>query len=139
MAGPILALMLVQAMATVHDRQDGPWRIATTCSHGFDSFGCVTSMRQDTPTIHVNLLFRGKFEMRASLESCAEGLTELSFAVDQARWRKTRAAVRATRLRGYLEAWSNASLEGCGALPELSLDDFEAIYTRAATEADNAK
>ncbi|WP_439533460.1 hypothetical protein [Polymorphobacter sp.] len=127
--------MLLAAPSAPSDERVGAWLASERCASGFDSFGCTRTLSQSNPNIDAILIFRDDFAIRATVRSCDQESTHLSFRVDQGEWEKLSSAERIRRARKVLAQWAASSGGGCAHPSHLSFDGFEEGFSRLAAAA----
>jgi hypothetical protein len=134
----VAPVLLLAAGGTTSDQQFGAWRATEVCAHDADSFGCTRTLRQSNPNLDVILIFRDSFAIRATVRSCDQEATRVSFTPDPKEWKQLAVARRIDRTQRVLTQWAEASVIGCGHPAALSFDGFENGFSRldAAASAD---
>jgi len=138
MLSVVVPVLLLAAGGTTSDQQFGAWRATEVCAHDADSFGCTRTLRQSNPNLDVILIFRDSFAIWATVRSCDQEATRVSFTPDPKEWKHLALAGRIDRTRKVLTQWGEASVIGCGHPAALSFDGFESGFSRldAAASAD---
>ncbi|MBX9663730.1 hypothetical protein [Novosphingobium sp.] len=138
MLSVVAPAFLLAAGGTTRDQQFGAWQGTEVCAHDADSFGCTRTLRQSTPNLDVILIFRDSFAIRATVRSCDQEATRVSFTPDPKEWKQLSLAKRIDRTKQVLTQWADASVIGCSHPAALSFDGFENGFSRldAAASAD---
>jgi hypothetical protein len=134
------SILLLAAGSTSPDQQFGAWRATEGCAHDADNFGCTRTLSQSSPNLDVILIFRDSLVIRATVRSCDQEATRVSFAADPKGWRRLTLAGRIDQTKRVLTQWAEASVMGCSHPAALSFDGFENGFSRldAAALADVA-
>lgn len=130
MLSVVLPILLLAAGGTTSDQQFGAWRATEVCAHDADSFGCTRTLQQSIPNLDVILIFRDSFAIRATVRSCDQEATRVSFTPDPKEWKQMALARRIDRTKRVLAQWTEASGIGCGHPAALSFDGFENSFSR---------
>lgn len=141
MLSVIAPVLLLAAGSTTSDQQFGAWRATERCAHDADNVGCTRTLSQSNPNLDVILILRDSFAIRATVRSCDQEATRVSFTPDPKEWKRLPLAGRIDQTKRVLMQWAEASVIGCGYPAVLSLDGFENGFSRldAAASADIAK
>jgi len=135
------SILLLAAGGTSIDQQFGAWRATEGCAHDADNFGCTRTLSQSNPNLDVILIFRDSFVIRATVRSCDQEATRVSFTPpDPKEWRRLTLAGRIDQTKRVLTQWAEASAIGCSHPAALSFDGFENGFSRldAAASGDVA-
>jgi len=132
--------LLLAAGGTAGDQQFGAWQATERCAHDADSFGCTRTLRQSNPNLDVVLIFRESLAIRATVRSCDQEATQLSFTPDPKEWKRLTLKGRMDQTKRVLTQWAEASAIGCNHPAALSFDGFEDGFSHqdAAASADVA-
>jgi hypothetical protein len=125
MLSVVAFVLLLAAGGTTSDQQFGVWQATERCAHDADSFGCTRTLSQSNPNLDVILIFRDSFAIRATVRSCDQEATRVSFTPDPKEWKRLTLAGRMDQTKRVLTQWAEASGIGCGHPAALSFDGFE--------------
>jgi len=85
--------------------------------------------------LDVILIFRDSFAIRATVKSCDQEATRVSFTPHPKEWKPLALASRIDRTKRILMQWAEASGIGWGHPSALSFDGFEKGFSRLDTAA----
>lgn len=133
----VASVLLLAAGGTTSGQHFGGWLATEGCAHDADNFGCTRTLSQSNPNLDVILIFRDSLAIRATVRSCDQVPTRVSFTPDSA-WKQLTLAGRIDQTKRVLTQWAKASGIGCGHPAALSFDGFENGFSRLDTAASAA-